>query len=360
MPVDQGGQAQPLPSFTVKPNGNSISGLSSGAFMTVQLHVAHSKSFVGAGVIAGGPYRCVESFRGSAMGAEDAYVMNAEYICMAPLTPAMAPNGARLAKTAHDTAKAGLIDPVSHLHKQSVYIFTGTADEVVHQTVVRSTRDFYEALGVPPQNIQFVGDVAAGHCIFTDHVEDSPLDANRPPYINYGGRMQSHDILRHIYDRDGFTLNDPKAPAGELMRFDQNPFVDGSAQSASMEPVGFVYIPRSVLEGGEAKGVHIVLHGCKQGYGYIEYVNGLPAISAQPPFGPRYVRGAGYNEMGESNDLIMLYPQATGADGGALQNPDGCWDWWGYTDSGSSAPDYYSQNAVQIRALHAMLKQLGG
>ncbi|MFY9970840.1 MAG: hypothetical protein WAK41_15675, partial [Roseiarcus sp.] len=52
-----------LQGYNVQKNHNSISGLSSGAFMTVQLHLAHSAKFVGAGIIAGGPYRCAESFR---------------------------------------------------------------------------------------------------------------------------------------------------------------------------------------------------------------------------------------------------------------------------------------------------------
>ena len=47
-----------LQGYNVQKNQNSISGLSSGAFMTVQLHLAHSAKFVGAGIIAGGPYRC--------------------------------------------------------------------------------------------------------------------------------------------------------------------------------------------------------------------------------------------------------------------------------------------------------------
>ena len=34
----------------------SISGLSSGAFMAVQLHVAYSKSIMGLGVVAGGMF----------------------------------------------------------------------------------------------------------------------------------------------------------------------------------------------------------------------------------------------------------------------------------------------------------------
>ena len=44
----------------------TISGLSSGAFMAVQMHVANSATIRGAGVFAGGPYYCA---KGSMMTA---------------------------------------------------------------------------------------------------------------------------------------------------------------------------------------------------------------------------------------------------------------------------------------------------
>jgi poly(3-hydroxybutyrate) depolymerase len=346
-----------LQRYAVKPGGASVSGLSSGAFMTVQLHLAHSSSFIGAGVIAGGPYRCVESFRGAAPVAEDAYVLNAEYICMSPLIPKVGPNAEKLAALARQTADAGLIDPLSHLAGQRLYIFTGQNDAVLAPSVVRRTREFYLRLGVSPDDILFVDDQPAGHSIITDNPEDLPLDANRPPYINYGGYMQSHVILNHIYP--GLA---PAAAGlgGDLLPFDQTEFLGEDGPRASMGPLGFVYVPSGVKQGRPARGVHIVLHGCKQGYDYVEFINGRSAFLDQPPYGGRYMTTTGYNQMAESNDLIMLYPQARGDDDNNAQNPEGCWDWWGYTSPAADAPDYYSRNAVQIRALHAMLERLCG
>ena len=40
-----------------------------------------------------------------------------------------------------------------------------------------------------------------------------------------------------------------------------------------------------------------------------------------------YVRHAGYNEVADLNDIIILYPQVTSS----VTNPNGCWDWFGYT-----------------------------
>jgi hypothetical protein len=350
---------EPLPSFKVKPGGNSISGLSSGAFMTVQAHLAHSADFIGAGVIAGGPYRCVETFRKAAYLAEDAFILNAEYICMTPLTPRAGPNAAKLAGLARETAATGRIDPVENLKDQRLYIFTGRNDRVLDSSVVRATRDFYLNLGVPAGAIQFVDDQPAGHSILTDNPEDLPESANRPPYLNFGGYMQSHRVLDHIYAPWA-----PQAPAtvlsGRLLRFDQTEFTAQYEPEASMGELGFVYIPGSVLAGEPARGVHIVLHGCKQGFTYIDFVNGRADDANRAAYGVRYVTGTGYNAWAEANDLIVLYPQVRPQDDNAVQNPDGCWDWWGYSGRDRGAPDYYSKDAVQIRILHAMLGRLQG
>ena len=90
-----------LGSYKASRRNNSISGLSSGAFMTVQLHLAHSASFAGAGIIAGGPFRCAEIFRpGDMMTAEDACIENSLYICMNPLIPQVSPDAQKLAAMA--------------------------------------------------------------------------------------------------------------------------------------------------------------------------------------------------------------------------------------------------------------------
>ena len=345
-----------LGTYNVEKGKSSVSGLSSGAFVTVQLHLAHSASFVGAGIIAGGPFRCAESFRGAAPIPEDAYELTALYIAMNPLIPQTGPNAEQLALVARKTAEQGEIDAIAHLADDRVYIFTGSRDKVVYSDVVARTRRFYELLGVKPANILYRDDVPAGHSIITDNPEDSPLPTNQPPYINNGGFMQSHDILHHIYE----GLKPPAEQlSGRLIRFDQTEFFGDQAR-ASMSPFGYAYVPRAVAEEGAAARVHIAMHGCKQGYNYVDYVNGRADSANRPPYGNRYFTTTGYNHIADSNNIIMLYPQAQGSDGGAMQNPDGCWDWWGYTSVDPERPDYYSRNAIQIRAIHAMLSRLGG
>lgn len=344
-----------LGQYKVLKGQSSVSGLSSGAFMAVQLHLAHSASFAGAGIIAGGPFRCAESFRQAAALAEDAFVQNALYICMRPLAPETGPDAARLAAVARECAQAGEIDPLEHLADDRVYIFTGSADSVVYSDVVARTRQFYQHLGVNPDNIAYHDHIAAGHSILTDNPEDSPLAANQPPYINNGGFMQSHQILQHIHG----PLQPPSQRlSGRLLRFDQREFFGGDSR-ASMSDFGYAYVPDSVEAGAPAR-VHIALHGCKQGYNYVNFVNGREDRQNSVPYGNRYITTTGYNQMADSNNIIVLYPQVQGGDDGVTQNPEGGWDWWGYSSADPQRPDYYSKKALQIEAIHAMLRRLGG
>lgn len=347
--------APPLESFNVDLTQSSVSGLSSGAFMAVQFHLAHSSHIVGAGIVAGGPFRCAESFLGAAPKAQDAAILGSLFIGMQPLTKRTAPNPERLSKLAVQNSAEGKIDPLDNLKDDRLYIFTGSKDSVVDSKVVATTRAFYEALGVPSGNIAYDDTVAAGHSLITTNPEDNALDENFPPYINRGDFIQSHRILTQIY---GSSVKPAAEQAtGRVMRFDQSEFF-GNHPRASMSRYGYAYIPKAVDEGEKAR-VHIALHGCKQGYNYINYVNGKLDRKNSVPYGNRYITTTGYNEMADSNNLIILYPQAEGRDDGYTQNPNGCWDWWGYTSENASQLDYYSKNAIQIQAIYKMLCRLG-
>jgi hypothetical protein len=344
-----------LGQYQIEPGKSSVSGVSSGAFMTVQLHLVHSSRFCGAGIVAGGPYRCAETFRAAAVLAEDAFEQGAINLCMQPLVPQTAPNPEHLALLARATAGSGQIDPIANLASHRVYIFTGRNDNVVAPVTVAQTRKFYELLGVDRKQIAYHDNIHAGHALITDNPEDSPLAANRPPWLNNGRFMQSHAILNFIHD-------DLRPPAdrltGRLMRFDQSEFFAGEPR-ASMSKFGYVYVPHAVEQGATAR-VHIALHGCMQGHDYVNFVNGRPDSANQPPYGNRYVTTTGYNQIADSNNIIVLYPQVQGRDDNFAQNPEGCWDWWGYSSPDPERPDYYSRNAIQISALDGMLRRLGG
>jgi len=46
--------------------------------------------------------------------------------------------------------------------------------------------------------------------------------------------------------------------------------------------------------------------------------------------GDLFARTTGYNEVGELNNIIIIYPQVTPT---GATNPDGCWDFFGYSGS---------------------------
>ena len=107
--------AQDLPRLVLDPAATTVSGLSSGAFMAVQMHVAFSDRIAGAGVIAGGPYNCAQ---GSLLLALND--------CMK--TDANGPDIAGPLESARANAVAGLIAPLDGLNGDRVYLFSGTRD----------------------------------------------------------------------------------------------------------------------------------------------------------------------------------------------------------------------------------------
>jgi poly(3-hydroxybutyrate) depolymerase len=83
--------------------------------------------------------------------------------------------------------------------------------------------------------------------------------------------------------------------------------------------------------------VHVVFHGCRQGL-------------EQSETGETFVRQSGYADWADSNRMIILFPQAANS----TFNPNGCWDWWGYTGA-----DFLAKEAPQMRTVKAMLERLG-
>jgi poly(3-hydroxybutyrate) depolymerase len=111
----------------------TVSGMSSGGYMTGQLHVAHSASITAVGIVTAGPYYCAQDFgydKGSTICE-----MNDK-----PLDVA-----ASIAYATTQSSK-GTIDPVSNLANSKVYIFSGSNDELMLPTILEGTYNFYKAL----------------------------------------------------------------------------------------------------------------------------------------------------------------------------------------------------------------------
>src|SRR6516165_1823412 len=110
--------ADPLGHFPVDPAQVSVSGISSGAFMANQLHIAHSAGIIGAGMIAGGLYGCaVDSVSEDGVFALASLAVGP---CMS--VPTLLRPVDFYAQLTADLAAKGWIDPPSNLARSRVYV----------------------------------------------------------------------------------------------------------------------------------------------------------------------------------------------------------------------------------------------
>lgn len=319
--------APPLSSYAVDLSQTSVSGLSSGGFMTAQFHVAYSGTLMGVGIVAAGPFYCAGSVENIS------FLKNAMNICMNPL--GVGPNAHKLVTKAKQFEQQKKIDPLSNLQNDRVYLFSGAADRTVTTKVVDQVEVFYKLVGVPAENIKYIKIINAGHALITDNSDDVACSTTAPPYINDCDFVQAHEILKHIYG----NLNPPaKTLSGQLIPFKQREFIN--SDRSSLSDVAYLYVPKSCEE--QTCRVHVVFHGCEQGAAVI---------------GDRYYTKTGYNEIADSNNIIVLYPQAQPSDP-IPYNPKGCWDFWGYSSADQSNPNFYTKKAPQMMAVMGMLKRL--
>lgn len=314
--------AEPLPRLNLDPDQTTVSGLSSGGFMAVQLQVAFSEAIAGAGVVAGGPFDCAENSIWTALN-----------VCMDPLFTE--PDPADSIAAMRDLAAQGKIDPLDGIASDRLYLFHGRRDDTVARAAMDALEQSYRALGVPEQAMEYSVSVDAGHGFLTERGQVACAQT-RPDFLNDCEIDQAGDILDWLYG----PLADPVAPRDDgLRRFEQSLYTEGAS---GMDGEAFVYVPRDCAAGAQCR-LHIALHGCKQG---------------RERMGEDYARLTGYNRWAEANRIVLLYPQAATVPspwynwfGG---NPNGCWDWWGY-----SGADYLSRSAPQLSAIARMAAALG-
>lgn len=334
--------------YPADPAQVTISGISSGAFMANQVHIAHSAGIIGAGVIAGGLYGCAvdsvtkDGVQGMASTATGA--------CMTvpPRLLSVPEYAARIKKF----ATAGWIDPIANLAHERLYAFTGQADAVVNPATVERGVALYQALGLPASATLFSDKkLNAGHSWVTQNF-GGPCDANAPPYIDNCGYDQAGDMLKTLYH---VALQPRVAPAGEFVTFDQREFApDGKPAPVGLWDVGVLYVPPACQPGAApACRLHVVLHGCLQS---------MQAMN--PP--DEFWRNIGVNEWADNNHILVLYPQArtvstadfaTPGPADLLNiNPQGCWNWWGYAYDSR----YLFKDGKQVAAIWAMIQRVTG
>jgi poly(3-hydroxybutyrate) depolymerase len=341
--------AEPLGRYPADPGQVSVSGISSGAFMANQLHIAHSEGIMGAAMVAGGLYGCtilevqddgVVSLIGRATGA-----------CMT--APDLLPDVSSLRETVATLADKGWIDAPRNLARSHVYLFTGQADQVVNPATVARASALYKALGVPDSQIKFdnknLPAPGAGHSWVTDAF-GIDCNANATPYINKCQYDVAGVELAAIY---GPLTPPAAAPSGRIVAFDQREFVAAGAAAANgMLDTGYLYVPKA-CEAGAAQPcrLQVVLHGCMQ---------------SSEALGDEFYSKIGVNEWADTNRIIVLYPQAHATDVAELRiqnaltlfnaNLAGCWNWWGYGND----RQFLTKKGVQVSALWAMVQRVTG
>jgi poly(3-hydroxybutyrate) depolymerase len=307
----------PLP---IDPASVTVSGISSGADMAVQFHVAYSGLVNGAGLVAGAPYYCAADSLRHSMGR-----------CMKG--DEEIPTG-ELVELTSQLALEDAIDPIAELVQDRVWIFHGAADPAVRKPVADALEAYYQAL-VNPANVVRIEHPRAAHTFPTANAAAKRCDVSEPPFLGNCGLDGAAALLGHLY---GKLLPGREPRTGELAEFDQRPYARASG-SASLAERGWLFVPRSCASGGTARcRLHVVFHGCKQGASLI---------------GKEFILGSGYLEAAAANDIVLLFPQVEASY--VPLNAYGCWDWWGYEGKA-----YAVKAGPQMTAVRLMVGDLLG
>jgi poly(3-hydroxybutyrate) depolymerase len=315
---EPGGAGDTLPRLGLQADGITVSGISAGGYMAMHLHLAHAERISGAAILAAGPWHCAEGQLRQALGR--CISADGEGLDVAGLTA-----------QARAAASAGKIAPLQALAGDRVWVFRGTRDSIISAPVAQAAADFYRAVA-PAAAVTLVDDIDAVHAWPTLQF-GAPCEGFEAPYLAACGYDAAGALLEALVGK----LAPARHDAGRLLRFDQQAFWP-SGTAHSLHAAAWLFVPAQ-CEGEAAANcrLHVVFHGCRQSEDFVEEA---------------FVRHTGLNEWAAGNDLVVLYPQVRAS---ALRplNPQGCWDWWGY-----SGADYDVRGAAQVSAVAAMIEHL--
>lgn len=300
----------------------TVSGISAGAYMAQQFHLAFSSEVSGVGILAGGPFYC-----------SGGNVMQALKGCME--TERGLPAVEDSLAEAQKLARFRKIDHLKNLLDAKVYILQGSNDSIIDPRIADITVETYQHLGVSDANIVFENKLPAGHAFPTVDFGNSCETPSESPFISACKRDVAGEILNHLI---GNLRPKKNARRDRLFSFDQSGFFDRiNSFRLSMHDAGLVYMPQDCSLGGSQKcRIHVAFHGCMQTLEDIQ---------------TSYATNTGYNSWAEANKIIVVYPQAKR--NYLIGNPYGCWDWWGY-----SSNDFHNKNGPQIKVVAKIVEAL--
>jgi len=305
-----------LPPLQLAPD-ITVSGLSSGGYMAAQFHLAYSSQVQGAAIIAAGPVYCA---------ANSLTIALEHCLNKADSKPDLA--GANSYLQAQQ--QAGAIDDLNNLKGDKVWLFHGSKDATVAKAVSDALKSQYQSL-LDPANLKYIDDQPFAHHFPTNNLTGTACEVSEAPYLGNCGYDAAGLLLTHLLG----DLQPKSAQAsGDLLEIQQHQLVANA--KGQLAALGYLYVPKS-CSAGQACRLHVSFHGCKQ---YAAAV------------GDAYARGTGINEYADSNQLVVLYPQ-TDKSAMAPFNPNGCWDWWGY-----SGEQYATKQGPQMAAIKQLIDAL--
>ena len=306
-----------LPQLSIDKSNITVSGVSAGGFMAVQLHVALSSVFKGAASAAGGAYWCSE---GSALTAQVKCMKNPS---------SLDPND--YVKRAMSEAKLGKVEKLDNLKNSKVFIYASKNDSIIKSESSDLLYSFYSKL-IPQTQIVYQNKIPSGHGWVTNKFGGT-CDSQAAPWINNCKYDLAGEILKHFYG----PLTSSRSLTGlksQLYPYDQREF---QTQNSALYDYGYVYVPQGCLGRRGLCRLHVALHGCQMNPDYVQ---------------DQFVINSGFNSWAEANNIIVLYPQVSKV---SQVNPYACWDWFGYTGR-----DFANRNGSQIIAIQKMVYRLMG
>ena len=314
------GAAEPLPRLNVDLSQTTVSGLSSGAYMAGQFHVAFSAEVVGAGIVAGGPYGCAEGRLLTALRA-----MHVDR-----------PGRARSGRPVRSGGKGSGERRASSTRCRTSPTIGSTcspapADHTVLPAVGAKIAPFYALAGLPVGRDPRRGYRPRRATASPPRMDRWPAATTAPPFVNDCDLDQAREILDFVHG----PLQPAAATTQAPIAFDQSALPRKVRSRAAW--------PRPAGSTCRRPAARRALPGPHR----------LPRLPAE-----RRERSATRSRSERATtagprptDVVVLYPQTHAT----WSNPNGCWDWWGYTGA-----VYATKAGVQMAAVHRMLLALAG
>lgn len=283
----------------------TVSGISSGAAMAQQLHIAYADVFSGAGLIAVVPFGCSEGSLELALGR-----------CIGKEEGALDVQPYHAAIMA--AAAAGQVADPKLLAGDPVWVFHGALDTAVGKSVSDATVALYDLL--PTGGVSaYVDNVEAAH-LFPSIAEGAPCDRSISPWIGACDYDAAGEMLSTLYaglDAPD-TAQGPGAPALAVVDIPD-------AGDAGLAEEALLFVPESCPQSGCR--MHMVLHGCMQ---------------SREQLGDVFAETSGYLPWAQANGIVLAFPQVKPQP----RNPLGCWDWWGYASDSFQYRDGVQQKVL--------------